>query len=240
VQRRRQPHLPDLVADRWLEEGLRGGKKSAHRRAGLPGISRGGEAGWGLWIAGTDVPPSNIQHAISVAFFSNFVFGNQNWDWKSFDFDKDVALADNKLGAVLNQINPDLSAFKQRSGKLLQYHGWNDPAISPLNSINYFNSVQEKMGDTQDFYRLYMAPGMEHCMGGPGPNQFDRMGRLSNGSRRGKRRTGSSRAGQDVRGLFAPIPRSQSTKDRVALTRRKTLPAPFRKANADGAAVRCR
>ena len=144
----------------------------------FPGISRGGEAGWGLWIAGTDVPPSNIQHAISVAFFSNFVFGNQNWDWKSFDFDKDVALADNKLGAVLNQINPDLSAFKQRSGKLLQYHGWNDPAISPLNSINYFNSVQEKMGDTQDFYRLYMAPGMEHCMGGPGPNQFDRMGTI--------------------------------------------------------------
>jgi feruloyl esterase len=44
-----------------------------------------------------------------------------------------------------------------------------------LNSINYFAGVQDRMGDTQDFYRLFMAPGMEHCFGGPGPNDFDKM-----------------------------------------------------------------
>lgn len=75
----------------------------------------------------------------------------------------------------MNHINPDLSALKRHGSKLLQYHGWNDPAISPLNSVNYFESVQKKMGDNGEFYRLFMVPGMAHCVGGPGPNQFDKM-----------------------------------------------------------------
>ncbi len=141
----------------------------------FPGHMRGGEQGWGSWIVGTNVPPRNLQHDISVAFFSNFVFDDPHWDWTTFDFDRDVTAADRELGAVVNQIDPDLSAFRAHGGKLLQYHGWSDPAISPLNSVNYFTSVQQTMGDTQDFYRLFMFPGMEHCGGGPGPNQFDRM-----------------------------------------------------------------
>lgn len=144
----------------------------------FPGYMRGGENGWGFWVAGTGAPPRNAQHGISVVFFRNFVFDDPNWDWKTFDFDKDVALADKKVGAIINQINPDLSAFKRHGGKLLQYHGWNDPAISPLNSIDYFQSVQKKMGDTASFYRLFMIPGLEHCVGGPGPGHFDQMGVL--------------------------------------------------------------
>jgi len=141
----------------------------------FPGYMRGGEAGWSLWITGPGAAPRDIQQYISVGFFSNFVFDDPHWDWKTFDFDKDVTLADNKVGATINQINPDLSAFKHHGGKLLQYHGWNDPAISPLSSVNYFESVQKKMGSTAGFYRLFMVPGMEHCVGGPGPDQFDKM-----------------------------------------------------------------
>jgi feruloyl esterase len=141
----------------------------------FPGYMRGGENGWGLWIAGTGAPPRNAQHGISVVFFRSFVFDDPNWDWKTFDFDKDVALADKKVGVIINQVNPDLSAFKRHGGKLLQYHGWNDPAISPSNSIDYFQSVQKKMGDTASFYRLFMVPGLEHCVGGPGPGHFDQM-----------------------------------------------------------------
>ncbi len=152
----------------------------------FPGYMRGGEAGWGQWIAGTAVPPRDFQHWISVAFFSNLVFADPNWDWKTFDFDKDVAFADKKVGAVVNQTNPDLAAFRRHGGKLLQYHGWNDSAISPLNSINYFERVQKKMGDTADFYRLFMVPGMEHCLGGPGPNQFDSIGAIVNWVENGK------------------------------------------------------
>lgn len=141
----------------------------------FPGYMRGGEAGWGFWIAGTQVPPTNAQHLIMVSGLANMVFDGPKWDWRTFDFDKDVAYADKKVGGAINQINPDLSGFKKHGGKLLQYHGWNDPAISPLNSVNYFESVQKKMGDTASFYRLFMIPGMEHCMGGPGASEFDHM-----------------------------------------------------------------
>ncbi len=141
----------------------------------FPGHSRGSETGWGTWIAGTLVPPANIQHAIMYNSLANLVFDGPKWDWRTFDFDKDVAYADEKVGSTINQINPDLNAFRKHGGKLLQYHGWNDPAISPLNSIDYFERVQSSMGDTSSFYRLFMIPGMEHCMGGPGASNFDHM-----------------------------------------------------------------
>lgn len=59
------------------------------------------------------------------------------------------------------------------------YHGWNDTLIAPENSINYYNSVLGAMGPKQDdFFRLFMAPGMLHCSGGPGPNQFNAVAAL--------------------------------------------------------------
>lgn len=141
----------------------------------FPGTMRGGEAGWGMWIAGKQVSPVNAQHLIMFNGLANLVFDGPKWDWRTFDFDKDVAVADEKVGGEINQINPDLRRFKKHGGKLLQYHGWNDPAISPLNSIDYYESVQKEMGDTASFYRLFMIPGMEHCVGGPGAGEFDHM-----------------------------------------------------------------
>jgi hypothetical protein len=141
----------------------------------FPGYMRGGEAGWGLWITGARMPPRDYQHGIMVNTLANLVFDGPKWDWRTFDFDKDVAYADKKVGADINQISPDLSGFKKYGGKLLQYHGWNDPAVSPLNSIHYFETVKAKMGDTSSFYRLFMIPGMEHCGGGPGASSFDHM-----------------------------------------------------------------
>ena len=88
-------------------------------------------------------------------------------------------VVDEKVGSIVNAVNPDLSAFKARGGKLLLYHGWNDTAISPGNTINYYSSVLSKMGGKQDdFVRLFMAPGMQHCGGGPGPNQVNYMAAL--------------------------------------------------------------
>ena len=69
----------------------------------------------------------------------------------------------------------------QRGGKMIVYHGYSDPDISPLNSINYYESVVQTSGEpsdlalkhTRDFFRLFMVPGMNHCVGGPGPDRFD-------------------------------------------------------------------
>ena len=156
------------------------GAKNPHTGETLfPGHALGSELEWNNWIvsAGRDAngEPTHLQHLIQNDFFKYIAFGNPKWDWRTLDFDTDIAKVDKALGKQLNHIDPDLNAFKAHGGKLLQYHGWYDPAISPINSINYFESVQRTIKDTGDFYRLFMIPGMAHCGGGPGASDFDKM-----------------------------------------------------------------
>lgn len=160
----------------------------------FPGILPGGEAGqggWSTWITGT-APGRGSHSTLGNPFFRNIVFDDPNWDFRTFRFDRtpgfdsDVDFVDDKLGAIFNNMNPDIHAFQAHGGKLIQYHGWADPDISPLNSINYFDSVQEKLGDTKSFYRLFMVPGMFHCNGGPGPNSFDTLSALEQWVEQGK------------------------------------------------------
>ena len=104
------------------------------------------------------------------------VFKDPKWNYLTLDFDKDVALADKLDDGLLNATDPNLKAFFSHGGKLLMYHGWNDQLITPLNSVNYYNSVVEAMGGAakiKDSYRLFMAPGMNHCGGGDGPSRID-------------------------------------------------------------------
>jgi feruloyl esterase len=101
-----------------------------------------------------------------------------NVDWHTFDLDRDMKLLDEKLGYV-DSVNPDLSKFKSSGGKLLLTHGWADPSITPENTIWYYDTVLDKMGKNQsDWMRLFMAPGMGHCGGGPGVNTFDSISAL--------------------------------------------------------------
>ena len=69
----------------------------------------------------------------------------------------------------------NLKPFKKHGGKIIGYQGWLDPTVLPLNTIAGYEAVQRAMGgesQTRDFYRLFMVPGMAHCGGGPGANQF--------------------------------------------------------------------
>jgi feruloyl esterase len=105
-------------------------------------------------------------------------FQNANYDWKTFDLDRDMPLINSKVGFV-DAVDPDLSKFKARGGKLLLYAGWGDTGITPENTALYYESVLAKMGRNQgDFMRLFMIPGMGHCGGGPGLNTFDSIGAL--------------------------------------------------------------
>lgn len=76
--------------------------------------------------------------------------------------------------ALYNADNPDLGAFAGHGGKLILYHGWADPHISPLNTIDYYERVGRRMGAVTraGFVRLFLLPGMGHCGGGDGPSQF--------------------------------------------------------------------
>jgi feruloyl esterase len=62
------------------------------------------------------------------------------------------------------------------------YHGWADPGIAPQNSVNYFTSVEDAVGDklkAANSIRLFMVPGMGHCRGGDGTDDFDAVGTLA-------------------------------------------------------------
>jgi feruloyl esterase len=121
----------------------------------------GTELGWGAQAQG---PEPN------VAIYDQYryvVFKDPNWDWKTFDFDKDVARGDLPENLPMNATNPDMKAFFSRGGKLFLYHGWSDSQVAAVNTIKYYDSVVHVMGaaDASKSVRLFMAPGMGHCAG---------------------------------------------------------------------------
>jgi hypothetical protein len=167
-------------------KAIYGGLKSKTGQQIFPGLSPGGEAeqgGWANWVTG-DAPEKSSMFAYSSQFFQNMVYRNPDWQFRSFDPDRDVKAADERMSSDLNSTNPELSAFHKRGGKLILYHGWADAAIPAANAINYYDSIIAKMGpdNAVAFVRLYMVPGMEHCAGGAGPNAFGQ-GSTPNGDR---------------------------------------------------------
>ncbi len=137
---------------------------AAHPR--YSGLERGSELGWSTWAG-----PQPLQ--IALDYFRFVLFANPDWDYHKLNFEADVARAEALDAHRINATDPNLAPFFKRGGKLIQYHGWNDPQIAPGNSVAYYQSVVAALGPVQDNYRLFMVPGMAHCGGGQGPNQFD-------------------------------------------------------------------
>ncbi len=124
-----------------------------------------------LPLGGThlDITPSSSHN-----YMFKWVFG-KDFDYTRFNFDRDMAKMDSILAPILNANNPDLSALKNRGGKILMYVGTADQLVPYPDLINYYERVMEAQGDlkqTQDFFRFYLIPGMAHCGGGPGLNDF--------------------------------------------------------------------
>ena len=130
-----------------------------------PGHAKGFELGWRIPAEGAE--PSALQ-SDATRYIAR---GDADWDWRTFDLDEDLALAQQRAGYI-EALQTDLGAFKARGGKILMYHGWNDPGPSPLNTIDYYEDVLATMGPEQsDWMRLFMMPGVGHCAGGIGPDQ---------------------------------------------------------------------
>ena len=148
----------------------------------FPGLEPGSELRWEV-LGGTR------PFGIGNDFFKYVVFKDPSWDFRTLDFDGDAMRAEKNDDGLINAKDPNLTAFFAHGGKLIQYHGWSDWQISPLNSVHYYESVVEALGGlnkVQDSYRLFMVPGMGHCGGGEGPNRFDSVGSLEQWVEQGK------------------------------------------------------
>jgi feruloyl esterase len=141
----------------------------------FPGFLPGGEEGEGGWVTWIDRGPGrDLQSVFAHGFYTNMISSKEPVDLKSINVETAVKLADDQQGQTFNAVDPNLKPFAARGGKLIMYHGWSDAALPPMGSINYYNSVEEAMGPGKPslFLRLFMAPGMQHCGGGPGANSF--------------------------------------------------------------------
>lgn len=129
----------------------------------------GSELGWRIIVGGPEAFGTPVDH------FRYVVFKNPAWDWRTLNFDSDIALTDKIDDGTINATDPDLSAFTGHGGKVIMYQGYSDTNIPPGNAITFYDSILNRMGQakTSEAVRLYMAPGMNHCGGGEGPNSFD-------------------------------------------------------------------
>lgn len=150
-------------------------------RTVYPGNSPGAEAepgGWANWIAGPGGQSNQaLSYKFATGFWGGFVHGDAAYDVTTMDL-AGAPKAAAAVAKVVDATDPDLSRFRGHGGKLIQYHGWDDPAIPARGSIVYYEEVGRKLGDTSSFYRLYLIPGMLHCGGGKAPTGVDWLGTL--------------------------------------------------------------
>ncbi len=158
-----------VEAVRKVHSGLKDPKTGTQIYPGWPiGSEDIGDQSWRTYILD---PPEPTR----ILFFRYFLFEDPTWDWNTIRWDADLAYAEEKLG-FMAAIDPDLTPFEHHGGKLLIYAGWSDPIVSAEDTVAYYEAVMKASGGsvrTLQFARLFMAPGMGHCGGGPGPNQFD-------------------------------------------------------------------
>jgi feruloyl esterase len=148
----------------------------------FPRVEPGTELRWSR-LAGGPQPAD-----LFLDEFRYVVYQDPNWDWRSFDLERDSAKA-HAIDKNVDELNPDLTAFKKHGGKLLLYHGWADQQVAPGSSVEFYNAVLDSSGgpeQTSNWIRLFMAPGMAHCSGGEGPDSFDKISAMEQWVEQGK------------------------------------------------------
>jgi hypothetical protein len=192
--------LPLSPAQLKTYQALHDGPKTSSGKKIFPGMPFGSESvGWAQYFAGPNFAEAHAKARRGIMAneaFANLVYHDPKWDFTSFNPDKSPVDINKALHGIMDATDPRFTGFKAHGGKLISYHGWADSDISPFATLDYYNTVIAAQGGTsgktttngtrnpdagawdkiQAFYRLFMVPGMGHCGGGPGPNQFGQTG----------------------------------------------------------------
>jgi len=154
---------PQVKALQTLYAGL----KSPDGQWAMWPVNRGGESGWSFFI-GTDGKPDTTGGG-GLLGLKPLIFPEREVNWANFTLDRDVPqVRSSAFAAMYEAKDPNLSAFFERGGKLLMWHGENDPGPSSTGSIDYARQVVAQNARAATNYRLFLAPGVGHCAGGPG------------------------------------------------------------------------
>ena len=197
-----------VAAVRKIWTGVEDGRGEIVHQPLVPG-GEASPSGWARWLTGRE-PFTGLHWLAGEGFFRHFVFEDPDWDFTTFDYDADLSYALDKVGDAVDADDPDLRGLRDSGAKLLVYHGWSDADISPLASIEYFEQAVDVIAEdgaasplaaTQDFFRLFMVPGLGHCRGGPGTDLFNALAAVEAWVEKGEapeRIVASKMAGDDV------------------------------------------
>lgn len=174
------------------------------------GQTRGADLNALVASRGTPLKPRAF--TFTVDWLKYFLTLNPQFDWTTITpaayqhfWDRSVE----EYGIVIGTNNPDLTAFRNRGGKAIIWHGLADQLITPLGTIDYYKRVQQRMGGAQktsQFARLFLAPGVAHCGGGAGPSPYGQLDALLSWVEDGKAPTALTAA---RRGQTGAITRSR-------------------------------
>lgn len=136
-------------------------------------LARGSEPRWRDMLLGDPPEPAAMQAQVT-GFFQHLVLGDPGWDLAGFRLDHEGRLARERTAAALDATDPDIRRFVARGGKLILWHGWNDAVVSPTDTLSLHGQIVRTLGPAvaARSVRLFMAPGVEHGVGGPGPDRF--------------------------------------------------------------------
>jgi feruloyl esterase len=145
-----------------------------------PGFPLGAEnepGAWMPWITGPnkgsmELGFPSLQFGFGTEIFKYLIFQDPEWDYSTYDF-SDFFKETRYASAYLDATSTDYSKFKERKGKMIIYHGWNDPALSAYATIEHYEALRKQDPDIGDYVRLFLLPGVLHCGSGPGPDRTD-------------------------------------------------------------------
>jgi feruloyl esterase len=170
------------------------GVKTADGRIASHPLSRGSEAGWSRFVQvaqPTDSKSGNDASRAGLAGMRTLLFGNPEFDLASFNADRDLGtVRGSDFAKIYEASNPDIAVFIERGGKLILWHGFDDPGPSPLGTVEYYEAVLQATGPKvkklESKLRFFLAPGVQHCGGGPGAGQIDTLTALDQWVTQGK------------------------------------------------------